>query len=199
MRSKICGITNIEDALCCVRNGADAIGFVFYEPSPRYITPLKAKEIIATLPPFVTIVGLFVNCEASFVNSVCKECKIDLAQIHFEADDKFYSDLEVKHIKVVRAKNEDDLKKFEDEYRLVDAFVESYGGEGKRVNLDWFRGIDCSKIILAGGLSQANLHELKKFGFYGVDVSSSVESTKGKKDHNKIDSFLKTIQKELLK
>jgi phosphoribosylanthranilate isomerase len=199
MRSKICGITNIEDALCCVENGADAIGFVFYEPSPRYITPQKAKKIISELPPFITIVGLFVNCEAEFVNSVYKECKLDLAQIHFEADEKFYSDLEVKHIKVVRAKNKEDLKNFENEYRLVDAFVESYGGAGKRVNLNWFRDVDCSKIVLAGGLSQENLHELKEFGFYGVDVSSSVEKIKGKKDHTKLDAFLKTIQKELVK
>ncbi len=191
MRVKICGITNLEDALDAVMYGADALGFVFYEKSPRYITPKRAKEIVSKLPPFVERVGLFVNLSSSEVNSIMKECKLSLAQIHFEADDKFYSELEYKYIKVVRAKKREDINRYKDEYRLVDAFVESYGGEGKRVDPKWFEGVDCSKIVLAGGLSVQNVADMAKIGFYGVDVSSGVEKTKGKKDKIKVYHFIR--------
>ena len=192
MRIKICGITNLTDALDAIEAGADALGFVFYKPSPRYIDPIKAKKIIEQLPPFVQIVGLFVNVEASEVNDISKLCKIDLAQIHFEATNDFYDVLDLKYIKVIRAKSKDDILNIDkDEYVLVDAFVESYGGEGKRVALEWFEGLVCNNIILAGGLESSNLSQLDNFGFYGVDVSSSVELTKGKKDKNKMINFVK--------
>jgi phosphoribosylanthranilate isomerase len=191
MRVKICGITNLEDALDAITAGADALGFVFYKKSPRYIEPKIAKEIIEKLPPFVERVGLFVNCEADEVNSICKLANISLAQIHFEADDKFFDALSVKYIKVVRAKSKEDILKDSDEYRLVDAFVESYGGEGKRIDPSWFEGVDCSKIILAGGLNEQNIPKMSKFGFYGFDVSSGVEITKGKKDRIKVYNFIK--------
>jgi len=190
MKVKICGITNLQDAVNAVNLGADALGFVFYKPSPRDIEPLTAKKIIAKIPPFIERVGLFVNCSSEFVNQTCKEAKISLAQIHFEANEEFYEDLKVKHIKVVRAKNREDLKKFADEYRIVDAFVESFGGAGVRINIDWFDGIDKSKIILAGGLNPQNLDEIKNLGFYGVDVSSGVEKSKGFKDYNKMKKFI---------
>ena len=190
MRVKICGITNLKDAICAINCGADALGFVFYKKSPRYITPLKAKEIIDNLPPLIERVGLFVNCSSKEVNSISKEANISLAQIHFEADENFYKELEIKHIKVIRAKKKEDLNRFFNEYRLIDAFVESYGGEGKRVELEWFKDIDCSKIILAGGLNSDNLSQLKEFNFYGVDVSSGVEKKKGIKDHTKIEKFI---------
>ncbi len=196
MRVKICGITNIEDALVSVNAGADALGFVFYEKSPRYISPKEAKKIVLNLPPFVNCLGLFVNVPASFVDEVCFEAGMDMAQIHFEADEEFYRSLKIKHIKVVRAKKESDLLKYKDEYRIVDAFVESYGGEGKRINPDWFKDVDCSKIILAGGLTPYNLEEIKHFGFYGVDVSSGVEREKGKKDHKKVQEFIKIAKSE---
>jgi phosphoribosylanthranilate isomerase len=191
MRVKICGITNYEDALFALKCGADALGFVFYEKSPRYITPLKAKEIISKLPPFFERVGLFVNSSAYDINSICKTANISLAQLHFEADEKIINDLNYKHIRVGRAQSNKDIKKYEDKYRLVDAFVQSYGGEGKRLNLEWFRDVDCSKIILAGGLKAENLNELKGYGFYGIDVSSGVESKKGVKSQKLISEFLK--------
>ena len=191
-RIKICGITNFEDALDSIKAGADALGFVFYEKSPRYVEPKIVKEIIDKLPPFVERVGLFVNCEASYVNETMRECNLSLAQIHFEAEDQFYDALEVKYIKVVRAKSRDDITK-SDDYRLVDAFVEGYGGEGKRIDSTWFEGVDCSKIILAGGLNEKNVADMLKFGFYGVDVSSSVESFKGKKDRIKVSNFIKEV------
>lgn len=191
MRVKICGITNLEDALDAVMYGADALGFVFYEKSPRYVSPKCVKKIIAKLPPFVERVGLFVNQSASEINSIMQECNLSLAQIHFEADDKFYSELEYKYIKVVRAEKKEDINKYKDEYRLVDAFVKSYGGEGKRVNSNWFDGVDCSKIVLAGGLNVQNVADMAKIGFYGVDVSSGVEKTKGKKDKMKVYHFIR--------
>jgi phosphoribosylanthranilate isomerase len=96
-----------------------------------------------------------------------------------------------KTIKVLRAKNQADIDAIGDEYVLVDAFVPSFGGEGKRVALEWFKNKDCSKIILAGGLHASNLEELKAFNFYGVDVSSGVEAFKGKKDKQKMIDFVK--------
>ncbi len=190
MKTKICGITNYEDAMCAIENGADALGFVFYEKSPRYISVEKAKQIISKLPPFVEKVALFVNVDAKTINSTCKEVKATLAQIHFEADKKLYDSLEIPHVKVIRAKNKEDILKYSNQYRLVDAYCEAYGGAGKRVNIEWFEGIDCSKIILAGGLDDTNVSSLKSYNFYGVDVSSGVELTKGKKDHQKVKDFI---------
>ncbi len=191
MRIKICGITNLEDALDAIDSGADALGFVFYEKSARYISPLDAKKIIEQLPPFVQCVGLFVNLPAAQVDFICKRASIDIAQIHFEADEKFFNSLQTRHIKVIRAQSKDDIINSQGKYVLVDAFVPEFGGEGKRLELDWFKDVDCSKMIIAGGLDSSNLHELNGFNFYGVDVSSGVEASRGKKDKQKIISFCK--------
>ena len=191
MKVKICGITNLEDALDAIDAGANALGFVFYEKSPRYIDPFKAKEIVKKLPPFIQTVGLFVNENSSFINQVCTNAKMQLAQI---IDDDHYTDfisLNYKYIKVLRAKCEKDILENSEDYILVDAFVESFGGEGKRVALEWFKHVDCSKIILAGGLNESNLSELKTYNFYAVDVSSGVEQSKGKKDKQKMINFVK--------
>ena len=196
MRAKICGITNLEDALVAIAAGADALGFVFYEKSPRYITPQKAKEIIDKLPPFIERVGLFVNCDASFVNETYHDSFLSLAQIHFEAEDDFYKSLEVPFIKVVRAKSKKEIIMIDKElYHLVDSYVEQYGGEGKRLDLSWFEGVDCSKMILAGGLNSQNVAQLSQYGFYGVDVSSGVEESKGKKDRMKVENFMKAVKR----
>ncbi|MBE0514675.1 phosphoribosylanthranilate isomerase [Sulfurimonas sp.] len=195
MRCKICGITSYEDAMAAIEAGADALGFVFYEASPRYISPREAKEIIKRLPPFVEKVALFVNSDAQIINSYCQEAGATLAQIHFGAPDELYEQLFVPYIKVVRAKEAKDVLKFSDEYRLVDAYCESYGGSGERLNIDWFENIDCSKIILAGGLTPENVLALKKYGFYGVDVSSGVELSYGKKDALKVKEFIKNAKK----
>ena len=190
MRVKICGITNINDAFDAIEAGASALGFVFYPKSARYIEPEMARDIIKQLPPFVQCVGLFVNETAQTVNKISQVSQLDIAQIHFEADDSFYQELEVKSIKVVRAQSKEDLKLYSNEYRIVDAFVPEYGGEGKRLNLEWFQDIDCSRIILAGGLNANNLEELKGFNFYSLDVSSGVELKKGLKDKQKIINFI---------
>ncbi len=194
MRIKICGITNLEDALNAVKAGANALGFVFYEKSPRYIEPTKAKEIIDKLPPFVQSVGLFVNIYAAQADFIARISGIDIAQIHFEADNKFYESLQTRFIEVIRVKSREDLIGLDpSKYYLVDAFVESYGGEGKRIAIEWFEGIDCSNLVLAGGLNASNLHELKDLNFYGVDVSSGVEETKGKKSNTKMIEFVKKV------
>jgi phosphoribosylanthranilate isomerase len=164
---------------------------VFYEKSPRYIEPSEVAKIIRKLPPFVQSIGLFVNQSADEIDKIAQISDIDLAQIHFEMDKNEVDKLKTKHIKVTRATKKSDILKFENEYRIVDAFVDGFGGEGKRLNLEWFKGIDCSKIIIAGGLDANNLNELNGFGFYGVDVSSGVELSKGTKDHEKIINFLK--------
>lgn len=192
MRVKICGITNLEDALDAVEAGANALGFVFYEKSPRYIDPLKAKEIIAQLPPFVQSVGLFVNTYSAQIDFISKRTGIDMVQIiHENADENFYHSLQTKYIDVIRIQNKQDIQTLDpDKYFLIDAFVEEFGGAGKRVALEFFEGIDCSKLILAGGLNSENLHELKPFNFYGVDVSSGVEQAKGKKDKLKMTQFV---------
>ena len=190
MRTKICGITSYEDAMAAINAGADALGFVFYKKSPRYISQQKAKEIIKQLPPFVEKVALFVNEDADTINKLCLSTGCTLAQIHFEADNLLYDSLQVPHIKVVRAQTREDIQKYHDEYRLVDAYCDLYGGSGKRINLEWFEGVDCSKIILAGGLSADTLAQVKRYNFYGVDVSSGVEKTKGVKDHKKVKEFI---------
>ena len=190
MRVKICGITNYEDAALACDFGADALGFVTYEKSPRFIKPEDIKKIIDKLPPFVTKTVLFVNVEAEYVNEVMEYTKADLAQIHFEADADFYKNLKCRHIKVIRAKEKADIEKFSDEYRIVDAYVPQYGGSGKRVALEWFENRDNSKIILAGGLNPNNVFEVGHYGFYGVDVSSGVESAPGKKDRHKLRKFI---------
>lgn len=193
MKVKICGITNLEDALAAIDAGADALGFVFYDKSPRYINPLDAKDIVNKLPPFVQTIGLFVNEPNSFINQVCINAKMQTAQI---IDDDTFTDfktLDFRYIRVLRAKTKADIEKIDNEYVLVDAFVDGFGGEGKRLALEWFDDIDCSKIILAGGLNSDNLKELSDYNFYGVDVSSGVESYKGKKDKDKIVNFIKAV------
>ena len=191
MRVKICGITNLQDALNAINAGANALGFVFYANSPRYITPFKAKEIVEKLPPFVQTVGLFVNENEDFINEVCSESKMQLAQIIDDNEILNYELLKIKSIKVIRVKSQKDLKNLNKDYYLLDAFVDGFGGEGKRVALEWFENIDCSKFILAGGLTSNNLKEINGYGFYGVDVSSGVEESKGKKKKKKMIDFIK--------
>ncbi len=191
MRIKICGITNLSDAINAINAGADALGFVFYKKSPRYIEPLKAKEIVEEIAPFVQTVGLFVNESLEFINETCKNSKMQLAQIIDDANTLDYSKLTVKYIKVLRVKEKKDLQNLKNQYYLIDAFVDAFGGAGKRVALEFFKDLDCSKFILAGGLDAQNLKELNGFGFYGVDVSSAVEIEKGKKDKQKMIDFVK--------
>jgi len=189
VRVKICGITNYEDAALACDFGADALGFVTYPKSPRFIKPEEIKKIIDKLPPFVTKTILFVNVKSDYVNEIMAYTKANLAQIHFKADEEFYKKLDCKYVKVIRAKSKDDVYKI-NEYRIVDAFVPEFGGSGKRLPLEWFMDEDNSKIILAGGLNPENVFEIGRYGFYGVDVSSGVEEKPGKKDKRKLRKFI---------
>ncbi len=197
MRVKICGITSYKDAVAAIDAGADALGFVFYNHSARYISPDDAAKIIQKLPPFVERVALFVNEKANFIDEVCLHVNASLAQIHFEADRDLFDALRTKHVKVIRAKTRDDIFQHPDEYRLIDTYTKEYGGSGELLNLDWFNGIDCSTMILAGGLTPENIFRLAKYNFYGVDVSSGVEKSKGIKDHQKIRNFIDNVNKYL--
>lgn len=190
MRVKICGITNLEDALHAVNAGADALGFVFYEKSPRYISIEDAKEITKRLPPFVERVGLFVEEEAQRIDTISQQSGMSMAQIHFDVDQIFLDTIKTKTLPVVRAKCKEDVENFAGKYRLVDAYCEAYGGSGKRLNLEWFDDVDCSQIILAGGLEAENLSSLEGYGFYAVDVSSGTEASRGIKDPKKVESFI---------
>jgi phosphoribosylanthranilate isomerase len=189
MKVKICGITNYKDAKLACDFGADALGFVTYEKSPRFVSPEKIREIIEKLPPFVTKTVLFVNVEPEYVNEVIFFTKADLAQIHFDVDAEYFKKLNCKYIPVVRAKEKSNIDKFSS-FRIVDAYVPEYGGSGKRVALEWFENRDNSKIILAGGLTPENVFEVARFGFYGVDVSSGVEKCPGIKDKYKVKRFI---------
>lgn len=191
MRVKICGITNLEDALIAIGAGADALGFVFYPESPRYISVENAKVIIAQLPPFVEKVALFVNETPETIRYVCLETGCTLSQIHFDVTDDFFTQIGFPFLRVIRAQKREDILLHADEYRLIDAYCESFGGSGKRLNIEWFDGLDCSKIILAGGLDPENVTTLKPYGFYGVDVSSGVEASKGKKNPLLVKTFIK--------
>ncbi len=190
MRVKICGITNLSDALQAIDAGADALGFVFYPDSPRYISPEDAKTIIDHLPPFVEKVALFVNEAAQTIRETSLRTGCTLAQIHFDVTDQFFDDIDFPSLRVIRAQKPSDILAHSDEYRLIDAYCENYGGGGKRLNIEWFEGIDCSKIILAGGLDPDNVASLKSYGFYGVDVSSGVEAAKGKKNPQLVEAFI---------
>lgn len=192
MRVKICGITSLEDALLAINAGADALGFVFYKQSPRYISPQKAHEIIQKLPPFVEKVGLFVNEDAHTINTISSQSAITLVQLHFETTVELQTELKYPFIRVIRMQSENDLKNLdENSYYLVDAFCESYGGSGKRLNLEWFKDKNCSHLILAGGLSADNVSQTQAYGFYGVDVSSGTEISHGKKDPQKVQDFIR--------
>jgi len=188
---KICGITNLEDALCATEAGADALGFVFYPQSPRYITPKNAKAIVEKLPLHVKKIGLFVNVTPEEIGVTCKEAQMDMAQIHFEVDKAFWNALRVPYLRVVRAHEAGEIEQYQGLIRLVDAYVEDFGGAGQKIDLSWFDNRDCENIILAGGLTPENIEQIKPFGFYGVDVSSGVEKAKGVKDHDKVRAFIK--------
>lgn len=187
---KICGITNLEDALCAIDAGADALGFVFYPKSPRYITPQNAKAIAEKLPLHVKKIGLFVDVTPEEIGITCKEAQMDMAQIHFDVDKDFWSALKVPYLRVVRAREACEIEQYKGLIRLVDAYVEGYGGAGQRIDLSWFENSDYENIILAGGLTPENIEQLKPLGFYGVDVSSGVEKAKGIKDHDKVRAFI---------
>ena len=198
---KICGITNIDDAISAIWAGADALGFVFYKKSPRHISPKKAKEIIDILPPWVFKIGLFVNEKGSHVESIAKYCDLDFIQLHGDENVSYLNKLrKLRLIKAIRIKDGFDLKNIENlpcEVVLLDSFSSKFGGTGKR--FDWSLENQIKKIkkpyIVSGGLTSRNVKAaVKKFMPYAVDVSSGVESRPGKKSKQKLKEFVKNAK-----
>ncbi|MEJ2200367.1 MAG: phosphoribosylanthranilate isomerase [Desulfuromonadaceae bacterium] len=203
VKVKICGITCIEDALHAAASGADALGLVFYEKSPRAVRPEQARRIIAELPPFVTTVGLFVNEAPERIREIVADCGLDLIQLH--GDEKPEQCLHPPHrvLKALRVKGEESLRGLED-YQvsalLLDAWRPgSYGGTGQLC--DWQLAARVAKqqrVILAGGLTPDNVAEaIVKVRPYGVDVSSGVESAPGRKDPQRVADFIRQARSVL--
>lgn len=196
-RVKICGITNSEDALVAADAGADALGFVFYPPSPRYITPDQAAGIIARLPPFIQSVGLFVDHSPDMINQTVELCGLDLVQLHGDESPGFCKLVKSRIIKAIRVRNETSLENmfsYEVSAFLLDAWSPlAHGGTG--LTFDWELAVAASgkgRIILAGGLTPENVADaVKRVHPYAVDVSSGVEASAGKKDPDRIREFIK--------
>jgi phosphoribosylanthranilate isomerase len=197
VRVKICGITSLEDALQAVQAGADALGFVFYEKSPRNLNPEQAASIISELPPFVQVVGLFANADAGFVNDTADRCRLDLVQLHGDEAPDYCDLIRRRVIKAFRVRDISSLDTVKD-YRvagiLLDAYSpKAYGGTGTCFNWEFSRGVaEYGPVILAGGLTPDNIREaVEKVAPYAVDVSSGVESSPGRKGHEKVTEFIK--------
>ena len=194
---KICGITTVEDAHMAIEAGADALGFVFYDKSPRNLLPERAAEIISSLPPFIHVVGLFVHAQLDFVNATADRCRLDIVQLHGDESQEFCARVNRRVIKAFRVKDITSLDRME-EYRvagyLLDAYSpKAFGGTG--VTFNWDTAVVAKKfgpIILAGGLTPDNVAEaIGHVSPYGVDVSSGVESAPGVKDPTKVREFIK--------
>lgn len=201
-RIKICGITRAEDAADAVRLGADAIGLVFYPPSPRAVSLQQAKAIVRGLPPFVTVVGLFVNEEREAIERAIRQVPIDLLQFHGDESAEECSGYSRPWIKAIRMREGIDLAEAEQRYgSAAGLLLDSYqaglpGGTGQR--FDWGRipGSLASRIILAGGLDAQNVAQaIAQVHPYAVDVSGGVERSKGIKDAAKIEAFIAGVKR----
>ncbi|MBN8440844.1 MAG: phosphoribosylanthranilate isomerase [Thauera sp.] len=199
-RIKICGLTRPEDVRAAVNSGADAIGFVFYPPSPRAVSFEQAAELAALLPPFVTAVGLFVNPDRTFVTEALSKVPLQLLQFHGDEQDAECARHGRPWIKAARMRPGVDLIEFSTLYPgargiLVDAFVDGYGGGGK--TFDWSlipAGLG-RPLILSGGLDPDNVAEaVRRLRPWAVDVSSGVESAKGIKDAARMAAFIAGVR-----
>jgi phosphoribosylanthranilate isomerase len=199
-RVKICGITRIEDAMAAAQAGADAIGFVFDPKSPRHVHPDQALKIARALPPFITIVGLFVNAAPDTIEGVLSHVPLDLIQFHGNEKPEQCRRYHRSYIKAIHMKPDVDLREMARLYGdatglLLDTYVAgAAGGSGQA--FDWNRiPRDLGKpVILAGGLTPENVAEaIRKVSPFAVDVSSGVEQSKGVKDANKISAFIEAV------
>ncbi|MBI5198328.1 MAG: phosphoribosylanthranilate isomerase [Nitrospirae bacterium] len=209
IRIKICGMTNRDDAMTASDLGADAVGFIFYTQSPRFIEPTRAAEIIAQLPPFVVPVGVFVDEEERQIRQILRKCDLQVLQFHGKESPSFCGSFREKVIKSFRVdknheKDRSSLLKVIETYPvdavLLDAYVPSLpGGTGQTFN--WGVAVEVqltlqgikpySKLILSGGLTPGNVaNAVQQVRPYAVDVSSGVESTPGKKDPQKMKAFI---------
>ncbi len=202
-RIKICGITRDPDLDDAVAAGADAVGFVFYAKSPRYVTPERARELSMRVPPFVMSVGLFVNEDASRVRDISRQAGLQLLQFHGDESPEYCAQFDLPYIKAARVVAGLDLLKFEQQYKtsrgvLLDAFVEGFGGGGEAFDWDLipenFAGRG-ARFVVSGGLRPSNVGEgITSLRPFGVDVSSGVESAKGIKDATLIRQFVAAVR-----
>jgi len=194
---KICGITSVEDAQAVEQAGADAVGLMFYEGSPRHIALEQAKAIVDSLSNTIVRVGVFVNSEESFVRQAMEICTLNMLQFHGDETPEYCARFEVMTLKAIRVSDESSLKEMErysaDGF-LLDAFSEnSLGGTGETFNWELAKRATKSgrPIFLAGGLTSENVAEaVKAVRPFAVDVSSGVESEPGKKDAAKVRAFV---------
>lgn len=194
---KICGITNATDALAAADAGANALGFMFYEPSPRHITIEAAAAIIRELPPFIVKTGVFVNPSEDLVMRAIGECGLNLLQFHGEEPPEFCTQFGLMSMKAFRVRDAESLKSlpaYATDAWLLDAYTAGKrGGTGETFN--WDLALEAKKlgrpIFLAGGLTPENVSDaVRKVSPYGVDVSSGVEAAPGKKDPDKLRKFI---------
>lgn len=201
LRIKICGITNLEDAIAATDYGADALGFVFHPQSPRNVTPETVKEIISELPPYVTTVGVFVNEKKSAIEKIVSFSGLDIIQLH-GSEPPAMCRMSRKVIKAIRVKDLtslEPLKKYKASAFLLDTYSpDATGGTGRIFN--WDIAIEAKKlgrIVLAGGLTPENVAEAIRWVMpFAVDVATGVEgSKKGRKDHKKLRQFIERARK----
>ena len=194
---KICGITKLSNALEAAELGVDALGFVFYRDSPRYIEPKKAREIINLLPSFISRVGLFVNASKEDVLLAISESRINMLQFHGDEDEIFCNQFDLPYIKAISFKDGINLLEYCQLFSscsaiLVDAYCKNMrGGTGKTFNWDLLPNDLPLPLIIAGGLDSDNVSSLiNSVNPYGVDVSGGVELDKGIKDHKMMKNFV---------
>lgn len=200
-RVKICGITRIEDALAAIRLGANAIGFIFWDKSTRYIDPKEARKIVMALPPFVTVVGVYVNPSSEWVEETCSIAGLNLLQFHGDELPEFCSQFSLPYIKAVRIRSGIDLLQYAAQYSsssglLLDSYVEGVpGGTGRTFEWSLIPENLSLPLIVSGGLHPKNVCEaIREAKPWAVDVSSGVEVTKGIKDADKIAAFMTGVR-----
>ncbi|MEY3651512.1 MAG: N-(5-phosphoribosyl)anthranilate isomerase [Pseudomonadota bacterium] len=204
-RVKICGITRVEDALIAVGHGADAIGLVFYPPSPRYVTPALAAEIVNALPAFVTVVALFVDASRADIEAVLSQVDIDLIQFHGQETADECRQYGKSYMKAIRVKSDTNLVQYATEYSdakalLLDTYADGVPGGTGQV-FDWaLIPKNLSKpVVLAGGLDAENVEQaIRQVKPYAVDVSGGVEFKKGIKDAAKIAAFMRGVSNAIV-
>lgn len=201
---KICGLTRKEDLLDAIDAGADAVGLVFYKPSPRYVNLARARELARWVPPHVCLVGLFVNAPAEEVRTVLNAVPLDLLQFHGDADyetEAYCRQFGKPYLKAARMAPGFDLLEYASRYPsaqalLLDAFVEGYGGGGKTFDWSLIPKSLPLPIVLSGGLDPDNVTAaVRAVRPAGVDVSSGVEKDKGIKDAARITAFIAGVKK----
>jgi phosphoribosylanthranilate isomerase len=201
-RVKICGITREQDALAAIRLGADAIGLVFYPPSPRAVAVEQAAQIVRGLPPFVSVVALFVDAESEAIREVLERVRIDLIQFHGDESPEACARYGRPWIKALRVRGETDLKALAKRYAgasalLLDTYQDGKpGGTGAAFDWSLIPPELAGSIVLAGGLTPDNVEQaVRQVRPYAVDVSGGVEQAKGIKDADKIAAFIRGVER----